>query len=209
MVCAEPIPVIEQHFSYLMQNGFRRSGDQLYRPHCPQCNKCRSLRVIVEEFQPSTSQKRVLAKNSDLEIGLVDDMESDFYPLYAHYINTRHADGSMFPPNEMQFTSFLRAEWLSQLWLTVRDRGELVGVAAIDEVNDGWSALYSFYHPNLNKRSLGRFLILLQIKQLQAKGLPHLYLGYQVDECKKMNYKSQYQPFETFYNGEWHRNSTA
>lgn len=190
-----------------MQNGFRRSGDQLYRPHCPQCDKCRSLRIPVAEFCPSTSQKRVIQKNRDLETALVSEMEADFYPLYASYINKRHADGSMYPPNEVQFTSFLRAEWLNQLWLTVRDKGELVGVAAIDILLDGWSALYSFYHPELSKRSLGRFLILSQITHLQTAGLPYLYLGYQVDECKKMNYKKEYRPFETFYNGKWHRNS--
>jgi arginine-tRNA-protein transferase len=96
-----------QHYNHLIQFGFRRSGEQIYRPHCTLCQACESLRIPVAEFLLSRSQKRIVLKNNDLEIVYSQNIKADYYPLYERYINTRHAEGSMYPANHAQFESFL------------------------------------------------------------------------------------------------------
>ena len=95
-----------EHYGWLMQQGFRRSGDDIYRPHCVACQACKSLRVLVQEFIPSKSQKRIFKRNQHFKVLLSRTIKASYYPLYERYINTVHHDGSMFPASEEQFKSF-------------------------------------------------------------------------------------------------------
>ena len=194
-------------YSLLMMEGFRRSGDQSYRPYCPHCNACQSVRVIVDDFTPSKSQKRSLKRNAHLKITTSDQLKDDYYDLYENYINTCHQDGSMFPANYPQFKSFLSSKLTKQLfietWLEVDNKKELVCVAVTDWLINGLSAVYTFYHPDYKALGLGVFSILTQIDFCKKNGLPYLYLGYQIDDCQKMNYKNRYFPYEKFINREW------
>ncbi len=196
-------------YSLLMMEGFRRSGDQSYRPHCPSCNACQSIRVIVDEFQPSKSQKRSLKRNASLDFVTSSELKDSYYPLYEHYINTCHQDGSMYPANYQQFRTFLSSKLTQQLfietWLEINGHKLLVCVAVTDQLINGLSAVYTFYHPDFKSRGLGVFSILSQINICKQRELPYLYLGYQVDGCKKMNYKNRYFPYEKFFNQQWLR----
>ena len=194
-------------YSLLMMEGFRRSGDQPYRPHCPSCNACQSIRVVVDEFLPSKSQKRSLKRNAHFQITTSEQLKDDYYPLYENYINTCHQDGTMFPANYQQFKTFLSSKLTKQLfietWLDVDDNKKLVCVAVTDMLINGLSAVYTFYHPDFKANGLGIFSILTQINLCKELGFPHLYLGYQIDDCKKMNYKNRYFPYEKFIDQEW------
>ena len=194
-------------YSLLMMEGFRRSGDQSYRPHCPNCNACQSVRVVVNDFTPSKSQKRSLKRNAQLEIITSSHLKDDYYALYKNYINTCHQDGSMFPANYPQFKSFLSSKLTKQLfietWMLDGDKKELVCVAVTDQLLNGLSAVYTFYHPDFKAQGLGVFSILTQIDLCKKYDLPYLYLGYQIDACKKMNYKDRYFPYEKFIDREW------
>ena len=90
-------------YSQLIQVGFRRSGEQIYRPHCPACKACKSVRIPVNAYTPSRSQKRLLKANQGFRVQLVSETKSTYYPLYERYITERHADGSMYPPSRTQF----------------------------------------------------------------------------------------------------------
>lgn len=92
---------------------------------------------------------------------------------------------------------------LIEAWL----HDELVGVAVTDKTVMGLSAFYTFFSPDYPKRSLGVFMILQQIQLSASMHKPYLFLGYQIDDCSKMNYKKQYQPYERF-NGEYWVRST-
>ena len=37
-------------YTRLLENGFRRSGNNVYRPHCESCQKCISTRVNSKNF---------------------------------------------------------------------------------------------------------------------------------------------------------------
>lgn len=197
-----------QSYSWLMTQGFRRSGDQSYRPHCPNCNACQSIRINIAEFVPSKSQKKSLKRNHASIVRYSDHLKDSYYPLYEEYINTCHSDGSMYPANYQQFKSFLSCNLTEQLFIETwhrKDDGtlELICVAVTDKLINGLSAVYTFFHPKYKQQSLGVFSILSQIQLCQQKQLPYLYLGYQIDECKKMNYKNRYFPYERFINGQW------
>ena len=191
-------------YSALSQLGFRRSGRHLYRPHCQACNACIPVRVRIEDFTPSRSQRRVERRNAGLTVTSAPPRLSDeSYALYARYIEARHADGDMYPPSPDQFASFLFSDWSDTRFLSFRDDGRLVAVAVVDLVADGLSAIYTFYDPDEDARSLGRYAILWQLADARRRGLPHLYLGYWIKQCRKMNYKTDFRPLEMFLGERW------
>jgi len=198
-------------YSLLMTEGFRRSGDQAYRPHCPSCNACQSIRVLVNEFSLSKSQKRSKKRNASFVIAVSNQLKDSYYPLYEQYINTFHQDGSMFPASYSQFKSFLSSTLTTPIFIeTWHQTGDdsnkdkkLICVAVTDVLANGLSAVYTFYHPDYKTNGLGVFSILTQIDLCKKQELPFLYLGYQIDSCQKMNYKNRYFPFEKFVEHEW------
>ncbi|MDN4503390.1 arginyltransferase [Alteromonadaceae bacterium BrNp21-10] len=193
----------EQSYELLLSAGFRRSGEQIYRPHCEHCQACQSLRLMVEKFKPSRSQKRIWAHNQDITVTISHSNKPEYYTLYENYITERHADGSMFPPSEEQYLSFLCQLRAKQLFFEFHLEQKLVAVAVTDEVSDALSALYTFFDPTLSSRSLGTFAILTQIQHAKTSNKEFMYLGYQIDACDKMNYKSKFYPHQRFLNNKW------
>ncbi|QSX39378.1 arginyltransferase [Shewanella cyperi] len=183
-------------FERLLALGFRRSGDAIYKPRCPHCDACKPLRLPVNEFRASKRQKRTLAGNRDLSWYMVSQSSDEHYALYDAYIRQRHHDGPMFPPTREQFDHFIRCHWLPPQFLELRLEGNLVAVAVTDVLPNSLSAIYSFFHPDYDKRSLGSQLILTQIQIARDWGKDFLYLGYQIDENRKMNYKRLYHPYQ-------------
>lgn len=191
-------------YSQLTALGFRRSGSHYYRPHCEHCNACIPVRLKAREFQPDRSQRRVMKKNGDLECAMVPARFTDeYYALYARYINERHSDGDMYPPSRDQFISFLVEGATDSWFVEMRLEGELVGLAAADVLDDGLSAIYTVFAPELEHRSLGTFAILWQVEEAKQRGLQHLYLGYWIRQCRKMNYKTRFRPIEALRDGHW------
>lgn len=195
-------------YSELSSAGFRRSGPHVYRPHCAHCQACVSVRIPVDEFRPSRSQRRLLRRNQDLEVTPIDDLEDpQYYQLYERYIDARHYDGDMYPPSQDQFHAFLTREWDATRFYAFRDPQRLLAVAVVDQLNDGLSAIYTFYDPDpdIAARSLGTFAVLWQIHLARQLGLHAVYLGYWIRECRKMSYKLNFQPIELLLNDHWVR----
>jgi arginyl-tRNA--protein-N-Asp/Glu arginylyltransferase len=200
-------------YDFLIGAGFRRSGIQVYRPHCGSCNACESIRLPVEMFTPSKSQKRVLKRNQDLTIRISNSDKPEYYPLYESYINQRHCDGSMYPATLEQYQGFVLSPWNNALFIeiyatnehatNVHANDELIGVAVTDNLVSSLSALYTFFKPEEQQRSLGNFAILQQIELAKSLNKPFLYLGYQIDTCQKMSYKQNFLPHERFFDDKW------
>lgn len=208
LVYAEEETLLATRYSQLIQAGFRRSGEQIYRPHCVSCNKCQSVRIPVDAFAPSRSQKRILKGNATLSVKLSTSLKPEYYPLYERYINERHSDGSMYPPSYEQFNNFLNCTWMTPLFLEAYDKDKLVAVAVTDVLEDNvhtgaLSALYTFFDPDYAASSLGTWMILMQIEQAKSLGHHFVYLGYYVQGCQKMTYKHKFHPFEQFIDNEW------
>ncbi|WP_223668913.1 arginyltransferase [Kangiella shandongensis] len=204
-VFADPSLLLNSElYSELSRQGFRRSGEHVYRPHCPGCSACWAYRVLADQFQPSKSQRRVLRNNCDYHVSLepADCFEED-YQLYEHYITNRHKDGDMYPPSKRQYADFLFSEWCDTVLLKVRDGDKLVAVMCLDVLDDGLSAVYSFFDTSSDYKSLGVFVILKSIEYCQKMRFPYCYLGYYVKGCQKMDYKVKYRPAEVFRNKRW------
>ncbi|NVJ65515.1 MAG: arginyltransferase [Gammaproteobacteria bacterium] len=192
-------------YSALSRLGFRRSGNHVYRPQCNACNACWTYRVISQSFTPSKSQKRILKNLSELRTELATaKANAEDYELYEKYICSRHQDGDMYPPSFQQYDEFLFSEWCDTLLLKAKDPdGNLVAVMALDILDDGLSAVYSFFDLESRYKSLGVYLILKTIELCQRQKMPYCYLGYYIQNCGKMSYKSHYQPAEVFVNNRW------
>ncbi|MFW1676361.1 arginyltransferase [Pontibacter sp. JAM-7] len=199
------VEISTEAYSELSDLGFRRSGRHIYRPHCKHCQACISVRIPIDQFKFSKSQKRVLAKNTDLVVRRISPIfTQEYYELYAAYIEARHADGDMYPPDPEQFNSFLVDGNQHTEFIEFRNsHGRLLAVAVVDFLAQGLSAIYTFLSPDANRRSLGNYAILREIQLCQELKLPYLYLGYWVSECRKMRYKTQYRPIEMLLDNQW------
>lgn len=192
-------------YERLLSLGFRRSGKDIYRPHCPHCQQCQSIRLPVDEVQLSKSQRRVASKNQHLTMKVSHRDKPEYFQLYQLYIDTRHPDGAMFPANLNQYQQFIIAPWLTPHFLEFYDHDQLIAVAVTDVGDSSLSAMYTFYHPDFEANSLGTHAILQQLAYAKQLKLPWLYLGYQVDKCTKMNYKTRFMPYERLIRGEWQK----
>ena len=198
------IDIKPEQYSHLATLGFRRSGKLIYRPDCQHCQACIPIRLPVKHFKASKSQKRIIKKNADLVIEQISSIEAtEFYQLYENYINQRHADGDMYPADEEQYLSFLGNALGSTQYFTFSTQDKLIAVAVVDRLDDGLSAVYTFFDPTENERSLGTFAVLWQIEHAKALELNHLYLGYWVKGSQKMEYKSRFKPAEILINQQW------
>lgn len=198
------IPISTDLYTVLLHNGFRRSGIDVYRPYCKQCQACIPVRVVVDEFHANRSQRRTAKRNQDLQWRIeTSPLTEAHYQLYARYLEARHADGGMYPPDRLQFDRFLTADWADTELVCLYQDQRLVGVMVADRVLDGVSAVYSFFEPELAERSLGVQLVLSLIDYTRSLGLAYCYLGYYISSCAKMNYKAHYQPIEALLDGKW------
>jgi leucyl-tRNA---protein transferase len=197
-------PMDSETYSQLSEMGFRRSGPHLYRPHCARCNSCLPSRIATANFQRNRQQRRIWQRNADLNVidrtTLIGD---EYYALYAKYIEGRHRDGDMYPPTHQQFDSFLTREWDLTHYYCFYAGEQVLAVAVVDVMSIGLSAIYTFYDPELGNRSLGVYAVLWQIEQARRLGLPHVYLGYWIKQCRKMSYKINYRPVELLINNRW------
>ncbi len=191
-------------YSQLSRHGFRRSGSHLYRPQCEGCRQCILARIPVAGFTLNRSQRRCLQRNRDLEVVISEqaDLGVD-YPLYERYIRERHSDGDMFPPTQEQYQSFLSAEWGVTRFARFYSQGKLLAVSVFDVLDDGLSAVYTFFSPDEHRRGLGNLAILWQIQKARELELDYLYLGYWIRDCQKMRYKIHFRPLQLYIDRRW------
>ncbi len=191
-------------YTHLIQKGFRRSGEMVYRPDCSNCRKCVSVRLKVGDFTANRRYRRIWIKNHDIETKpSKPQFTEEYYGLYKRYLAIAHAGGDMDNPSEEDFGNFLVTDWSDTVYLESRLEGHLVTVAVTDIVTSGLSSVYTFYEPAEHKRSLGTFSILSQIELCRQLDLPYLYLGYWISGCRKMEYKNEFGPLEYFYGEQW------
>jgi arginine-tRNA-protein transferase len=207
---ADPLaPIDSARYQILLENGFRRSGAHIYRPECGECRRCVPVRIPTAAFEPNRSQRRNRARNqSDLEV--VErraGLHREHYGLYAAYLRGRHPGSGMAEEVSPEtYGDFLVSPWGGEtLLLELRLKGRLVAVAVTDLLPRSLSAVYTFFAPELAGRALGTYAILTQVAQARRLGLDHLYLGYWIEECRKMSYKDKFRPIEAFVAGRWQR----
>lgn len=204
MLFADPNKVVDSDtYGRLIDYGFRRSGDNVYRPHCRACTACIPVRIPVKRFRSNRAQRRARRANQDLAVTRV---KAQFTPehkaLYHRYQRRRHDEATSESEAADQL-AFLRSRFINTYMLEARRDGELLSVCVVDQLPQGLSAVYTFYDPDLPKRSLGVFGVLSLIDECLRLDLEWLYLGYWIEQCDKMRYKDSFRPLEAYINGTW------
>lgn len=194
----------------LTQVGFRRSQNIAYRPACESCASCISARIPAKDYVFSRSERKVLARNEDLERHLVEaEATMEQFELLRRYLAARHADGGMAEMTWPDYVAMVEdtavRTHIIEYRLKTDDRGpgELVACALVDLMGDGLSLVYSFYAPQISRRSLGSFMILDHVIQACLTDIPYVYLGYWVRGSEKMDYKVRFSPVELLKAEGW------
>jgi arginine-tRNA-protein transferase len=197
-------PNLPKLYALSLGRGFRRAGGHVYHPHCPRCHACEPCRIDVAAFTPDRSLRRCMAANSDLELAESEPGLSDErHDLYARYLRARHPGGGMDDASDEDFSHFLASPWSPTVFLEFRLAERLVAVAVTDVCETGLSAVYTFFEPELPQRGLGTYAILRQIELARARALPHLYLGYWIEDHPKMGYKARFRGLQVLGAEGW------
>ncbi len=202
--------ITPQVYSQLIQQGFRRSGNFAYRPHCERCQACISIRIVLDAFEPTRSQKRAFRQHADLQAQVMPvGFELSHFALYQAYQAARHADVELAGTSQQledaeQYRQFLCQSNVESMMVEFRDPQNLLKmVSVVDVIQDGLSAVYTFYDTGDPKASLGTYSILWLAEQARSLGLPYLYLGYWIADSQKMAYKQAFKPQQRLIQGEW------
>ncbi len=191
-------------FSHVIEAGFRRSGEMVYRPHCASCKACLSAKVPTALFKPNKSQRRTIKRNQDISVTFMEAMYDErHFQLYCRYQAWKHTGDSMDHKDRSRYEesmvkSTVRTAF-AEFWLDQ----DLVAVSVVDVVEQGLSAVYTFFDPSYKSRSLGTFAILTLIEKAQELDLEYVYLGYWIKNCQKMDYKSNFKPLYLYVDNDW------
>ena len=191
-------------YSDLIQKGFRRSGQYVYKPQCNECSACIPIRICAKEFKRSQSQKRTLKKHSYVTAKILPlKFEEEHYSLYVHYQKNRHRLSSETNNDIADYNDFLIKSNVDTKIIEFRSEEKLLMVTIVDQLKDGISAVYTFYDCNDSKLSFGTYSILWLLNFCKNKNLNYVYLGYWINDSKKMKYKINFKPYELMINGAW------
>jgi len=205
---ASPQHLIDANiYSGLISQGFRRSGKFAYRPHCENCRACIAVRLVLNEFTATRGQKRAYKQHADLTAEVLQlHYDQAHFELYSSYQSLRHYDESAIEAkdDEEQYRQFLCQSNVESLMIEFRDVNNQVKiVSVIDVVNDGVSAVYTFYDALETKASYGTYSIMWLAEWTKSLNLSYLYLGYWIQDSPKMAYKQKFNPQEKLIDGEW------
>lgn len=189
----------------LSRGGFRRSHNIAYAPVCQGCNGCIPIRIRAHDYTPNHSQMRTQRRNTDL---IVQEMPArataEQYTLFQAYQHGRHGNSDMSTMSFYDYRAMVEDTPIETSVVEFRlPGGQLVGACLTDRLEDGLSAVYSFFDTSFSARSLGTYAIIWLVQRTVELGLSNVYLGYWVKESAKMAYKARFHPCEILQAGAW------
>jgi arginine-tRNA-protein transferase len=190
----------DEAFDQMLQRGWRRHGPLFFRPACPACRKCRSLRVVVDEFRPTRSQRRCLRRNEDIRLEVarpaLTPAHLDLFDRYHADMHTRRGWPHRETTAHDYAASFLAGQFSFAYEFRYWDDETLVGVGLVDMTSHSGSSAYFYHDPSWRSQGPGVFSMLKELQVARQRGLRYHYLGYWIAECPSMAYKCHYSPHE-------------
>lgn len=191
-------------YAALIANGYRRSGDQVYKPYCTGCQACISTRIPIKDFKPNRKQRRCNQRNQHTQVVIkTSEFNERHFDLYRRYQIARHQNAHDDEISRDDFLHFLSSRWSETWFVEFLIEGRLAAVAVVDQLYNALSAVYTYFDPDFDDYSPGVFAVLWQIEEAKRRNLDYVYLGFWIEDCRKMNYKIQYQPLEGLIADEW------
>ena len=191
-------------YTQLIAQGFRRSGDQVYKPHCNGCQACVPTRIPVNKYQADRRQKRCLKRNASTVATIRPaTFDPKHFALYQRYQSARHETGESIPIDQESYIQFLGSHWCNTWFVEFAIEDQLMAVSVVDVLDNALSAVYTFFDPAFSQYSPGVYAVLWQIEQAKRRQFDYVYLGFWIKDCRKMSYKIQYQPLEGLLGQQW------
>lgn len=202
---AIPVEAIDAAlYSQLVRMGFRRSGYYTYRPFCEGCEACVPVRLRAAQFAPDRTQRRIWRRHQGLAVRVLPlAFDTRHFELYRRYQRARHPGGGMSEDGSQQYSEFILKSRVDSVLVEFSEGDVVRMVSLVDRLEDGLSAVYTFYDPDVPGASYGNYSVMWQARWAREMGLPFLYLGYWIGECRKMVYKSRFKPLERLADGAW------
>ncbi|MEI8259295.1 MAG: arginyltransferase [Deltaproteobacteria bacterium] len=197
--------VSPEAFDALLEQGDRRFGPLLYRTRCPACVACEPIRVPVDRFLASKSQRRVWRRNAgqiEVEVG-APSVTPRHIELFNRHKSERGLERSPEPTSEESYRFHLVDTCVDSREVRYRVDGELAAVSVIDVGRTGVSSVYHYFDPDLADRALGVYSVLWEIAWCAEQGFEWYYLGLYVGDCRSLSYKARYRPHQRRVGGEW------
>ena len=182
----------------LSASGFRRSQSIVYKPACDGCRACVPVRIRVNDFVASRTQRKIARRNADLIVRAQGPLATaEQYALFRRYQRSRHAESGMASMDFGDYQDMIEDTTVDTAVVEFRHPdGRLVGACLSDRMGDGFSLCYSFFEPDEPKRSLGAYMVMWHIDETIRRELNYVYLGYWIAESPKMAYKANFRPLE-------------
>jgi len=192
-------------YNELSRGGFRRSHHLAYRPACAGCAACVPVRIVAPDFAPGRSLRRVAARNADIAVRVAEPKATvEQFRVFARYQHSRHHESEMASMTYGDYRAMIEDSPVTTRLVELRHPdGRILGGCLVDLLDDGLSAVYSFYDPSDQRRSLGTYLILALIEETLRRQKPYVYLGYWIAESPKMAYKARFRPLEALSARGW------
>jgi leucyl-tRNA---protein transferase len=185
----------------LIQRGWRRFGNMFFRPICADCTSCESIRIDVNNYRYSKSERRVIKKAAHLKVVIqrptLSNEHLQLFNQYHEYMKEKKGWEAQQVTPQNYYMSFVQGHGDFGYEVLYFEDGQLIAVDLIDILDDGISSIYCYYNPEFSSYSLGKYSMLQQIKYAKRHNLAWIYLGYYVPECPSLAYKSDYSPYVT------------
>ncbi|MBM3485478.1 MAG: arginyltransferase [Alphaproteobacteria bacterium] len=198
-------PHSQAYYERLSRAGFRRSHGLAYRPACPACNACVPVRIVVGDLVRNRSLRRTEIRNASLRRANLTALATmEQYRLFARYQRSRHGGGDMAAMTFNDFRAMVEETPIDSRIIEYREPdGRLVGAMLADRLDNSYSAVYSFFDPEMAGRGIGTFMILDLVALAAAESRPYVYLGYWIADSDKMAYKTRFRPLEQLGPDGW------
>ncbi len=204
-------------YSQMLEQGFRRSNDIIYRNDCPQCKQCIPIRIDVTRFTPDKSQRHLLKKNSDITLTITDTarafITAEKQLLYRQYYKWHNPDTTctnIQAEVELKMLNGLDETSQNPIYngtinMEYRLNGSLIGCGVIDLAANALSSNYFYWDISkpIQKRSIGTYSILKEIEFCQQNNRRWYYLGYYIAQCDAMKYKGNFKPHQLCIDNIW------